>query len=66
MHPSIFLNSSKWIKNEEDMGLKLERGLELFFQNNWSKLLTIIFMWRYGAKTRERSTVIFQKIGANY
>jgi hypothetical protein len=26
-----FLNLSKWIKNEKDMKLKLERGLELFF-----------------------------------
>jgi hypothetical protein len=26
-----FLNLSKWTKNEKDMKLKLERGLELFF-----------------------------------
>ncbi len=32
------------LKNEKDMGLKLTRGLELFFQKNWSKLLIIIFM----------------------
>jgi hypothetical protein len=41
---NFFLNSSKWTKNEKNMGLKLERGLELFFQKNWSKLLIILFM----------------------
>jgi len=29
--PIQVLNHSKWIKIEEDMGLKLERNLELFF-----------------------------------
>jgi hypothetical protein len=27
------LNNSKWIKNEEDMGLEQERGIKIYFQN---------------------------------
>jgi hypothetical protein len=27
------LNHSKWIENEKDMTLELERGLDLLFQN---------------------------------
>jgi hypothetical protein len=37
------LNHSKQTKNEEDIGLELERDLELFFLKIWSKLSLILF-----------------------
>jgi hypothetical protein len=33
MHPSDYLITQNGFKNKEDMGLELERGLELFFQS---------------------------------
>ncbi len=42
--PINFLINSKQDQNEEDMGLKLKRGLELFFQKLWTKLLFIFFL----------------------
>jgi hypothetical protein len=38
-HYQIF-NHSKWSKNEEDMRLKLEKGLELFFQKYLKQTIT--------------------------
>ncbi len=38
-HYQIF-NHSKRSKNEEDMRLKLEKGLELFFQKNLKQTIT--------------------------
>jgi hypothetical protein len=39
------LNHSNPTKNEEVMmGLELKKGLKLFFQKNWSKLLLIFFL----------------------
>jgi len=41
--PIRFLIIQNGLKIEEDIGLELERSLELFFQKNWSKLSLILF-----------------------
>jgi len=40
VHPSRFKSLKCQIQNQEDMGLELERGLELFFQKKMKKNIT--------------------------
>ncbi len=55
------LNHSKRIRNEEDMELELERGLELCFQKNWCKrTLFLCLLCCFVTCDAQRTFVILQ------
>jgi hypothetical protein len=61
------LNHSKWIKYVEDMGLELERDLELFFQKDGSKLsltLFLCFLRCSFTSDAQRTFIALQFVGA--